>query len=123
MLLLMLTNETRIVHSSSAGALDPDFQKYSKDKNVPNALGFQRLRIEYLQRTSRAGIRAYAKGDFVAAVETAAQYTNSPDANIREAANKVINILRPLAETNVPQSKLDQQDGLFMPKPRLPGNE
>jgi HEAT repeat protein len=120
MLLMMLTNETRIVHASAAGALDPDFQKYSKDKNVTNAPGFLRLCLDYLKMTSRAGIRAYSKGDYVAAAETAAQYTNTPDANIREAANNVLNILRPLAETNVPQSKLDQQEGVFMPKPALP---
>jgi len=119
LLLMMLTNETRIVRASAAGALDPDFRKYSKDKNVTNAPGFQRLRVEYNMRLSRVGARTYAKGDFVAAAETAAQFTNSPDANIREAANNAFNVLRPLAETNVPQSKLDRENGFPFP-PRLP---
>jgi len=120
LLLLMLTNETRIVRASAAGALDPDFRKYSKDKNVTNAPGFQRLRVEYNMRLSRVGARTYAKGDFVAAAETAAQFTNSPDANIREAANNALNVLRPLAETNVPQSKLDRENGFPFP-PKSPG--
>jgi hypothetical protein len=107
-LLMALTNETRIMRCSAAGALDPDFQKYSKDKSVTNALGFRRLCCEYNLKVIRAGVRAYAQGDFVAAAQTAAQYTNSTDTNIREAANNVLNILRPLAETNVPQMKLSE---------------
>ncbi len=105
MLLMMLTNETRIVRGSAAGALDPEFQKYSKDKNVTNAPSFLRLRIEYGLDVSRVGVRALKQGDFVTAAQTAAQYTNSPEANIREAANNVLNILRPLAETNMPLLK------------------
>ena len=120
MLLMMLTNETRVVHASAAGALDPEFQSFSLDKGNTNWHGFQRMRSIYNLSVMRAGMRAYSKGNFVAATETAAQYTNSPDASIRDAASNVLNILCPLAETNVPQSKLDQQDGVFLPKPAQP---
>lgn len=105
MLLMMLTNETRIVRGSAAGALDPEFQKYSKDKNVTNAPSFLRLRVEFGLNVSRVGVRALKQGDIVAAAQTATQYTNSSEANIREAANNVLNILRPLAETNMPLLK------------------
>ena len=118
LLLMMLTNEARIVRGSAAGALDPDFQKYSKDKFATKAPGFQRLRCEYNLKMSRAGFLAYSQGDYVAAAQTAAQYTNSSDTNIREVANQVFNILRPLAETNVPQLKLDQPEGVpGLPRP------
>jgi hypothetical protein len=114
MLLTMLTSGARIVRTSAMGALDPDFQKYSKDKGSTDSPGFKRLSLEYLMRMGSVGYRAYSQGDFVVAAATAAQYTNNPDSTIREVANHALEILRPLAETNVPQSKVDQQE-------RIPG--
>ena len=119
MLLMALTNETRHMRCCAAAALDPEFQKYSMDKNGTNSQGFRRMCSVYNLKAMRAAMLCFSQGDFVAAVHTAGQYTNSTDANIREAANNVLSILRPLAETNVPQSKLEGRDG-FMPKPELP---
>ena len=116
MLLMALTNETGIIRCSAAGALHPVFQKYFKDKSVTSAPGFRfrRMCCAFNLEVIGEATRACSQGDFVAAAQVAAQYTNSTNANIREAASNVLSILRPLAETNVPQSKLDQQDG-FIP--------
>ena len=124
MLLTMLTNETKIIRYSAAGALHPVFQEYLNGKSGPSAPGFQfrRMCCAFNLKILGEANRASMQGDFVAAAEISARYTNSPDANIREAANNALKVLRPLAETNVPQSKLDLQNG-FMPRPRLPGEE
>jgi hypothetical protein len=122
MLLIALTNEAKIVRCFAAGALDPGFQKYSTDNSDTNSFGFRRRCCVYNQKVLSAAFRSYSQGDFVAAAQAAGQYTNSMDANIREAANNALNILRPLAETNVPQMKLQERDG-FMPKRELPGKD
>jgi hypothetical protein len=121
MLLTMLTNETRIMRCSAAGALHPVFQEYFKDKSGTCApeFRFRRMCSAFNLKVIGEAHRASMQGDFVAAAQTAAQYTNSTDANIREAANNVLNILRSRAETNVPQMKLQERDG-FMPGPALP---
>jgi hypothetical protein len=119
MLLMALTNETRHMRCFAVGALDPEFQKYSMDKSSTNSSRFRRLCCVYNLKVMGAASRSYSQGEFVVAAQAAGQYTNSTDANIREAADHALNILRPLAETNVPQMKLQERDD-SMPKPALP---
>ena len=117
LLLMSLTNETRSLRCFAAGALDTQFQKYSLDKYNTNTPRFRVLCCEYNLRTLNAAVQCYSKGDFVAATWTAEQFTNNTDIKIREAAENALSILRPMAETNVPQSRIDETDG-FTPKPR-----
>jgi hypothetical protein len=119
MLLMSLTNDTRGFRCFAAGALDPGFQKHSLDKDGTDTLGFRRRCCEYNLKVLNAAVRSYSQGDCVAAAQVAGQYTNSPDANIREAANYALNILRPFAETNVSQMKLQERDD-SRPRPAPP---
>lgn len=119
MLMMMLTNETRIVRASAAAALDPDFQKYATNRCVTNVPGFQHLRIEYTMMVGRAGGRAFSQGDYKAAGQIAALYTNSSNANIRVAASNTLNFLQPLAETNAPLVK-QMEGGGFTIEPEKP---
>lgn len=108
MLLLSLTSEPRNIRCFAAGALDPDFQKYSTDKQDVDPVRFRRLRCIFNLKVMTAASRCYSVGDYVAAAQTAGRYTNSADATIRAAAIEAFNYLRPFAETNVPQMKIDE---------------
>ena len=110
-LLNLLTNETRIILCSAAGALAPEFQKYSLDKAGTGAGGIRRLTSKFNLCTVQAAAQGYAKGYLVMAEETVTLYTNSADIDIRDAANKTLAFLRPLAATNIPQAIIDKQSG------------
>ena len=115
-LLMSLTNQSRSIRCFAAGALDPQFQTYALIEVKTNAFWFQRLCTQYNLKVLQAASRSYSLGDFVAAVKAAEQYTNSINETIRESANCVLSILRPLAETNVPQMRLEEERN-FIPKP------
>ena len=115
-LLRSLTNETRSIRCFATGALDPQFQSNSTNPIQTNSLWFQRLGCEYNLKVLQAATRCYSLGDYVAATQTAEQFTNSPDAKIREAASQALAVLRPLTETNVPPARLDGTHH-YQPKP------
>jgi HEAT repeat protein len=110
-LLNMLTNENRLIQCSAAGALAPDFQKYSLDKAGASTGGIRRLTSIFNLSTVHAAAQGYSKGCFVMAAQTAMLYTNSTDVNIREAADKTLSLLRTMAATNIPQAIIDKQSG------------
>ncbi len=110
-LLNLLTNETRIILCSAAGALSPEFQKYSLDKAGANTGGTRRLTSIFNLCTVHAAAQGYGKGYLVMAAQTAMLYTNSADIDIREAADKTLTLLRSLAATNIPQADIDKQSG------------
>lgn len=118
-LLMSLTNETRSIRCFATGALDPQFQSCSLNQDKANLLWFQQLGCEYNLKVLQAATRCYSLGDFIAATQTAEQFTNSPDAKIREAASHALAILRPLAATNVSQARLDGTHN-YMPQSEQP---
>ena len=115
-LLRSLTNETRSIRCFATGALDPQFQSNSTNPIQTSSLWLQRLGCEYNLKVLQAATRCYSLGDYVAATQTAEQFTNSPDVEIREAASQALAVLRPLAETNVPPARLDGTHH-YQPKP------
>lgn len=117
MLLLSLTNEPRDIRCFAAGALDPDFQKYSTENRSVDSVRFRRLCCIFDLKVMTAASRCYSVGDYVAAAQTAGRYTNSADATIRAAAIEAFNYLRPLAETNVPRMKIDEHP-ILRPAPK-----
>jgi hypothetical protein len=107
-LIQSLTNDHRSVRCFAQGALDPEFEKLSWGN--PDVPPFRTLTCIYNLKALSGSWRAYSQGDFRVAMETAARFTNDVNAAIRIAASNAVVYLAPIAATNIPQMKLDEEN-------------